>query len=200
MTPAGTTESLRVLLKYTQALAAALKARDESTRYHCERVVELALELGRDCALSSRELELLEFGASFHDVGKIGIPDHILRKQGPLNEEEWTLMQTHSEIGANILLETAFDCAPEVAAIVRHHHEHFDGGGYPDRLQGGGIPLLARILSVADSFDALSTPRAYHPGAEAAVILQIIEQEAGTKHDPDLVTRFCRLMQRKQKT
>lgn len=190
----ATQETLRVLVKYSRALSAALKARDPYTRYHCERVVQLAVDLGRYCALSEHELVLLEFSAGFHDIGKIGIPDHILLKEGPLTPDEWVVMQNHSDIGARILLETELDFAAQIASIIRHHHERFDGSGYPDGLKGTDIPLLARILAVADSYDALGSHRVYHPATGHGSILEIIETESGAKHDPDLVEAFCRMM------
>ncbi|HJV86473.1 MAG TPA: HD domain-containing phosphohydrolase [Noviherbaspirillum sp.] len=178
------------LHRYTKALSVALHERDPYTRFHCERVINLATEVGIACKLADRELVLLGVSASFHDVGKIGIPDSVLRKPGKLDADEWEIMKTHSERGERILRATSLPDAPAVANIIRHHHEHFDGSGYPDALSGDGIPLLARILSMADSYDAMATVRAYHRPRTHEEILAAMRAEVGIKFDPSMFAHF----------
>ncbi|WP_305856068.1 HD-GYP domain-containing protein [Balneatrix alpica] len=176
------------------ALALSLGYRDALTRAHADRVVLLCDALAHHCQLSQTEINILLLAAQLHDLGKIGIADAILQKPGALNTEEWALMQQHSAIGAEIITVTAFPRAEQVAQCVRHHHEHFDGSGYPDRLQGQQIPLLARILTIADSYDAMAVTRAYHPARSHLHIMAIMEEETGTKFDPALMSVFCPLI------
>ena len=143
------------------ALAATVDAKDPYTCGHSTRVKEYALLAGIQLSLSKNELDILEYGGILHDVGKIGIPDSILLKPGPLNHQEWTVMREHPIIGFNILKDVSF--LEEVSKLVLHHHERYDGTGYPSGLQGADIPLGARILAIADSFDTMTTDRAYRP-------------------------------------
>ena len=177
-------------------MTAALHERDPYTRFHCERVMFLAQELGKACGLSFDELKSLHLGAVFHDVGKIGVPDQVLLKPGRLNNTEWNLMKAHSEQGERIFRSAALDRADDVALIIRHHHESFDGSGYPDGLKGECIPLPCRILLVADSYDAMATARAYHPARTHRDVMQILESEQGTKIDPNVLHEFKRLIER----
>ncbi len=182
------------LRRYTKALSVALHERDPYTRFHCERVINLATEIGIACELSDRELVLLGVGASFHDVGKIGIPDSVLLKPGKLDADEWEIMKTHSERGERIVRATMLADAPAVASIIRHHHEHVDGSGYPDGLSGDGIPLLSRILSIADSYDAMATVRAYHRPRGHEEVVAMIRAEVNTKFDPKVFERFAEVI------
>ncbi|KAB2926718.1 MAG: HD domain-containing protein [Dechloromonas sp.] len=179
-----------------RTLTVALGERDHHTRQHSERVVGLALELGRHIELSACELDLLALGAQFHDLGKIGIPDQILRKPAPFEEDEWACMKQHATIGERIILAIADDRSPEVARIVRHHHERFDGAGYPDGLSGTSIPLLARIVSLTDSYDAMAVSRPYQRARQHMAVMDILNSEAGSKHDPDLVHAFCSVIEK----
>lgn len=151
--------------------------------------------MGRRIGLESAELELLTIAASFHDIGKIGIPDHILFKPGRLDPDERAIMNRHAETGEKILQATDIDGCLEVAAIIRHHHEHFDGDGYPDRLQGEAIPISARIISINDSYDAMAETRAYHHGRTHTEIMKVIESECGNKHAPWLLNQFIPLIE-----
>lgn len=179
-----------------RSLTVALGERDHHTRRHSERVVQLAVELGRHIDLSERELDLLSLGAQFHDLGKIGIPDQILRKPAPFEELEWECMKQHAIIGERIILAIGDDKSPEVARIVRHHHEHFNGSGYPDGLRGTAIPLFARIVSLTDNYDAMAVSRPYQKARQHRTVMDILSSEAGTKHDPDLLHAFCTVIEK----
>lgn len=176
--------------KIAHALTVALGARDHYTRIHCDRVVQLAAELGMHIGLTPQELEKLALSARFHDLGKIGIPDTILRKPTSFEANEWECMKQHVLIGEQIVLAINGGRASGIARTVRHHHEHYDGSGYPDGLKGSDIPLDARIISVADSYDAMIARRPYHNARDHQAVMDILISESGSKHDPDLVHAF----------
>ena len=184
------------LKRLTHALAVALGERDRHTRLHSERVVDLSLELGRHCDFTGRELDILALGAEFHDIGKIGIPDRVLQKPAAFDAEEWVAMKEHPLIGERILAAIDMDEAREAARVVRHHHEHFDGSGYPDGLAGSRIPVYSRIISLADSYDAIAFTRPYHHARRHHEIMDILHREGGGKHDPDLLHAFCSVIER----
>ena len=184
-----------VLYKFTKALSVALGYRDLMTRLHSERVHGLCDALGAACGLSSKELGILKIASSFHDIGKIGIPDHILLKPTAFDAAEWAIMKQHAEIGERIMAVTELDGSLQVAQVIRHHHEHYDGQGYPDGLAGAQIPIGARIISIADSYDAMAQTRAYHRAKTHAQIMPILQQETGIKHDPELMRIFCSLIE-----
>lgn len=177
-----------------KSLCVALGERDKHTRQHCDRVVDLALALGRHIELTHRELSLLALGAQFHDIGKIGIPDHLLSKPAPFVESEWAHMKQHPEIGERIILALEGEHTRELACIVRHHHERFDGSGYPDRLSGTDIPLLSRVIALVDNYDAMAESRPYHHGRSHEQVMTIMDSETGSKHDPDLMHAFRALI------
>jgi putative two-component system response regulator len=166
-------------------LANAIEVRDEGMEGHTERLAGLALEVGRELGLPDRELEMLELGAVLHDVGKIGIPDRILMKPGPLTRDEREVMETHAVIGDRML--APLEPLAAVRSIVRHHHERWDGAGYPDRLAGDEIPLLARIVAIADSVEAMSGERPYRDPKNAHEVVAELEQGLGRQWDPALV-------------
>lgn len=195
--PARQAEALP-MKNITQSLTVALGERDEHTRMHSDRVGRLAAELGHHLELSQRELELLELGARFHDLGKIGIPDHVLRKPGAFEATEWECMKQHTVIGERIILAISDEKSPEVARIVRHHHEHFDGSGYPDRLAGSDIPLYSRIISLTDCYDAMAASRPYHQARKHQAVMDILFGETGAKHDPDLLQAFCTVIEKSE--
>jgi HD-GYP domain-containing protein (c-di-GMP phosphodiesterase class II) len=174
----------------TRALLVALGERDRHTLEHSDRVVAAAVALGRHCGLSSGELNSLWLAAAFHDIGKIGIPDQVLLKPGSLDGEEWTCMKTHTAVGERILRALPVPGVEAAAAAVRHHHEHYDGAGYPDGLGGEDIPVLSRIISVVDSYDAMATTRSYHRGRDHGQVMATLRRETGSKHDPYVVARF----------
>lgn len=172
------------------ALVAALRVRDSYTQLHSDRVVGLAVELGVACRLDTHELFLLKMGACFHDIGKIGIPDQILLKPAELTDEERTVMRSHPDKGAEIVGQLFVEGAEGIATTVRHHHEHYDGEGYPNRLRGEAIPLYSRMISLADSYDAMVTRRPYNPGKTHEQAIAVIRSEAGSKLDPYLSRKF----------
>lgn len=186
------------LYMYTKALSVALGYRDLLTRLHSERVQGLSREIGVHCGLSNNELNALNIAASFHDIGKIGIPDHILLKPAQFDADEWETMKQHSEIGEKIMAATELQGSQQAALLIRHHHEHYDGQGYPDKLSGEQIPVCARIISIADSYDAMAVTRSYHNARTHAEIMAILHQEAGEKHDPDLMDFFSEIIEPSQ--
>lgn len=186
---------IEALYKYTRALAVALDHRDRPTRLHSDRVGNLAAELGTHCGLAPRELGTLAIAAAFHDIGKIGVPDQILMKPSALNADEWAAIRRHSEIGEEILLATELGGVVPAARLIRHHHEHFDGSGYPDGLVGESIPFGARIIGIVDSYDAMAVTRSYHRERSHAEIMSILHEESGAKHDPTLLGVFGRMIE-----
>jgi putative nucleotidyltransferase with HDIG domain len=167
-------------------------ARDSYTAGHSRRVQQLALAIGRELGLSHAELDLLGHAALFHDIGKLAIPDSILLKPASLTPDEWSLMQRHAEEGARIIDRLGFlnDAVP----AIHHHHERFDGTGYPDRLQGEDIPLGARIIHVADALDSMLTTRIYRAARPAAEALQELRRAAGTQFCPRCVSALERIL------
>ena len=183
------------LYTYTKALSVALGYRDLLTRLHSDRVRGLSVEIALACGLSNKELDVLKIAASFHDIGKIGIPDHVLLKPAKLNDAEWEVMKKHSEIGEKIIAATELEGSQQAALVIRHHHEHYSGLGYPDGLSGQDISICARIISIADSYDAMAVTRSYHRARTHQDIMEILYQEAGEKHDPDLMPTFCDIIE-----
>jgi HD-GYP domain-containing protein (c-di-GMP phosphodiesterase class II) len=165
------------------AFVNALEARDLYTRQHSSRVTGISLILGKKLGCTSEQLDILNFAGRLHDIGKIGIRDDILLKPGKLTVEEFV-------IGANILEQLGLWENERV--IIRSHHERFDGSGYPDGLKQGEIPFLARILSVADVYDAIASDRAYRAKMEESLILKIITEGSGSQFDPDIVAAFLK--------
>jgi putative two-component system response regulator len=166
-------------------LANAIEVRDGSMQGHTERLASLAVEIGRLNGLSQTELEALELGAVLHDIGKIGIPDSILLKPGALNADERAAICTHVEIGDRLL--APLDLLEQVRPVVRHHHERWDGTGYPDRLAGSDIPFLARIVAIADSVEAMSGQRPYRTPLSANDVIRELGQGRERQWDPLLV-------------
>jgi len=167
------------------ALAAAVEAKDPFTENHTQRVADSARHIGVRLGLSELQVDTLHRGGLIHDIGKIGVPEAILLKAGPLNPEEQALMRRHVVIGENIVrpLRTGINLLP----IIRHHHERFDGDGYPDRLAGKDIPHLARIVAVCDAFDALVNDRPYRARRPVEEALTVLADGAGTQWDPEVV-------------
>jgi putative two-component system response regulator len=170
------------------ALAAAVEAKDSLTERHTQRVGESARHLGRRLGLPEFALDALYRGGIIHDIGKIGVPDAVLLKPGPLNEVETTRMRSHPVIGESIVrpLRTGTSLLP----IIRHHHERYDGHGYPDGLRGLEIPRLARIVSVCDAYDALINDRPYRPRRSAEEAIKVLQDGAGSQWDPEVVRLF----------
>jgi diguanylate cyclase (GGDEF)-like protein/putative nucleotidyltransferase with HDIG domain len=175
-----------------ESLSATVDARDAYTAGHSRRVQQLALAIGRELGLSQAELDLLGHAALFHDIGKLAIPDVILLKPASLTEDEWELMQRHADEGARIIDRLGFlnDAVP----AIRHHHERFDGTGYPDRLKGEEIPLGARIFHVADALDSMLTTRIYRAARPATEALDELRRAAGSQFCPRCVAALERIL------
>lgn len=178
------------LAEFAESLSVALEERDSDTRLHSDRVVDIAMDIGRRCGMSKSELSLLWLSAAFHDVGKIGIPDSVLRKPGVLNVQEWETMKSHVVVGEKIMRAIKAPGMDWVADAVRHHHESFDGSGYPDGLVADEIPLMARIIAIADGYDAMVTERPYHAGLSHDVVIEYMSEEVGDKYDPEIFRQF----------
>ena len=175
-------------LETISALARSVEARDAYTGSHVERVRAHSRQIGETRGLSASALRQLEFGAVLHDVGKIGVPDEILQKPGPLDADEWTFMRHHPEIGRRVLEGISF--LADALDAVACHHERWDGTGYPGGLAGESIPLFGRIVAVADAFDAMITDRPYRAGLPLEFALGEIERGRGSQFDPDVASAF----------
>jgi len=174
-----------------KALTAALETRDSETHGHSERVVTYSLRLGREYGLSSDEMKALEFGSLLHDIGKIGVPDSILRKPAKLTEEEWVRMREHPLHGQQILRGIEF--LQGASRVVAQHHEKWDGTGYPLGLRKEDIDICARIFSVADAFDAITSDRVYRRGKSYEAASQELDDWSGRQFDPKVVEAFHRV-------
>ena len=174
-----------------RALAAAVDARDPLTQYHSRNVAALAVLVARDLGMAPERVRLIEMAAVLHDIGKIGITDEILIKPGPLTEEETALVREHSALGERILASTSLD---QVLPWIRHHHERWDGAGYPDGLAAVAIPLEARVLSVCDAYDAMINERPYHRALSRAEAKQELVDCMGTQFDPAVVEVFIGML------
>lgn len=170
----------------------ALDLRDHETSDHTQRVCDLTLRMARTMGVNETELEHIRRGALLHDIGKIGVPDHILRKPGKLDEAEWQIMRQHPVMAYKTLTGITFLSA--ALDIPFCHHEKWDGTGYPRGLHGQDIPLAARIFAVADVWDALSSDRPYRPAWQHAQVLEYIQAHAGTHFDPHVVELFIPLI------
>jgi len=186
LTNAASFHSLETtFLETVEALANALEANDEYTSSHARWITDLALKVGKGLGLDAQQLKRLELGALFHDIGKIGIPEAILSKPGPLTEAERRLIETHPELGERII--APIDRLEEVRPIVRHCHERYDGAGYPDKLAGKDIPLESRIIFVCDAYHAMTTDRPYRKRLSKVEALRRLDQAASTQFDPRVV-------------
>jgi putative nucleotidyltransferase with HDIG domain len=174
-----------------KALTAALETRDSETHGHSERVVSYSLRLGREYGLNSEQMKSLEFGSLLHDIGKIGVPDSILRKPAKLTEEEWVRMREHPLHGQQILRGIEF--LQGAARVVAQHHEKWDGTGYPLGLRREEIDINARIFAVADAFDAITSDRVYRRGKSYEAAAQELDDWAGRQFDPKVVEAFHRV-------
>lgn len=176
------------------SIARTVEARDPETSDHCERLAQLSVKLGRRLMLDEDELTALRRGGYLHDLGKVGIPDSVLLKPGSLDEGEWAVMKRHVEIGVEI-------CSPlrslrPVLPLIRHHHERFDGSGYPDGLRGQEIPLLARVFQLVDIYDALTNDRCYRKALEPDHALEVMADETRQGFwDPEIFDEFVSLVE-----
>ncbi len=171
-----------------RTLESTLSVRDHMTEEHAERMKEMAMGFGRIMDVSGEDLEILALLAVTHDIGKIGVPDEVLFKNGPLNDYEWEIMRSHSEIGYRIALESKVLAG--VADYILHHHEHWDGNGYPYQLKGHDIPLVCRILSIIDAYDAMINNRPYRSALSSTEAIRELLNDRGRKFQPILVDKF----------
>ncbi len=187
-------ETLLVLKKShldsVKALAGAIDAKDPYTRGHSDRVRRMSMRIGTKLGFSEERLENLVFGALLHDIGKIGIRDEVLQKKGPLTPEEYQYVQQHPLIGVKIV--EGIDFFKNKIAMVRNHHEHYDGSGYPDGLIGDVIPLEARIIAIPDAFDAMTSLRPHRRAIPADEVIEEMEKEKGKQFDPGLLEIFLK--------
>ena len=180
-----------------RALANAIDAKDPYTNGHSKRVTEFSMMTGRAMGLNDDQLERLEYMAVLHDVGKIGIKDAVLNKQAKLDDEEFAIMKSHTMIGAKILGE--MKTLQELVNGAKYHHEKFDGTGYYNRLKGEEIPLEARIISVSDTYDAMTSDRPYRKGLDHEIAMNEINRCSGTQFDPEVVKYFNKVMEKSPK-
>jgi len=173
------------------ALAATLRMRDAETQGHSERVVKFSLVLGRELGLNPTQMKSLEHGSLLHDIGKIGVPDSILRKPGRLTNVEWIRMREHPLLGLQIL--SGVDFLKGASLVVAQYHERWDGKGYPFGISGKGIDRNARIFAVADAFDAMTSRRVYHLAETFEAASAELRRTAGQQFDPDVVAAFVRI-------
>ena len=173
------------------ALANAVDARDSETGDHSVRVATYVVAIARDLGLSAEQIAELKIAAELHDIGKIGVPDSVLMKPGPLTPAEWDLMRHHAVVGSSILQSTPLSAA--VKEAVRHVHEHWDGGGYPDQFKGEQIPLFARIIAVVDAFEAMTSKRPYRSALSHPRAMAELQHKRNSQFDPQVVDAFCRV-------
>ncbi|MBO1510237.1 HD-GYP domain-containing protein [Metabacillus bambusae] len=182
-------------IELTKVLANALDSRDSYTLHHSENVAKYAVKIAKKKKLSKNLCNIIHIGALLHDIGKIGIPEHILTKPGKLTNDEYHFIKTHPTIGYEIIKHVASFSENGVLDIVLYHHERFDGKGYPKGLKGKQIPLVARIIAVADTFDAMTSKRVYRDELDLDYTLNEIRKNKGTQFDPDIVDVFLGLFE-----
>jgi HD-GYP domain-containing protein (c-di-GMP phosphodiesterase class II) len=174
------------------ALADTIEKRDPYTGGHTKRVMDYSVAIGIEMGLSKEEIEKLKLAAILHDIGKIGIRDVILLKEEKLSDEEYKVIQNHTIYGAEIIAHIRQ--LKDIVLSVKYHHEKFDGSGYPEGLKGEDIPLIARIIAVADAFDAMTTDRPYRKGLTVEIALKELKNKAGTQFDPKVVEAFYKAL------
>jgi len=192
------TQSDRNYLRSIRVLINLAEEREPYTRKHSIRVSNYAVMLAKSLALPKEEIQRIRIAAMLHDIGKIGIDRNILLKKGPLSKKEYNAVKRHSEFGAEILRPLKF--FDPIASIIRHHHENYDGTGYPDGLKGEDIPRASRIISIADSYDALTSKRTYRNAYSEEEAKKIMRGEAGTRFDTLFLKKFIDCLCRQAKT
>ena len=182
----------KAYLESIETLRYTVEAKDSYTRGHSDRVSEISILIGKKVNLSEEDLKTLKIGGLFHDIGKIGVPDSILLKETKLTDDEYSEIKNHPSIGAHILsTATIFK---DIIPIVKHHHERYDGRGYPGQLRGEDIPYLARITAIADSFDAMTSRRTYRDSLPIDTVIAEFERCKGTQFDPELIDVFLDIL------
>ena len=179
-------------LECVQTLRYTVEAKDTYTRGHSDRVSEFSVLIGKKLGLPEEQLKILRIGGLFHDIGKIGIPDSILQKETKLTDDEYSEIKNHPSIGAHIL--GAASIFKDIIPIVKHHHERYDGRGYPSGLAGENIPYLARIAAVADTFDAMTSKRSYRDALDLQYVKDEFERCKGTQFDPQIAEVFINIL------
>jgi putative nucleotidyltransferase with HDIG domain len=182
----------KAYLESIETLRYTVEAKDVYTRGHSERVAEFSVLIGKKMGLSEADLKTLRIGGLFHDIGKIGIPDAILLKESKLTDDEYSEIKNHPAIGKHILSNaTLFQ---DIIPIVYHHHEKYNGTGYPERLSGEAIPLFARIAAVADTFDAMTSKRSYRNAIPIDIVKEEIIKCSGSQFDPEVANVFLDIL------
>ena len=179
-------------LESIQTLRYTVEAKDTYTRGHSDRVSEYSVLIGKYLNLPESDIENLRLGGLFHDIGKIGVPDSILQKEAKLTDDEYSQIKQHPNIGVHILSHAKM--FKDILPIVEHHHEKYDGSGYPGKLKGDNIPYLARITAIADSFDAMNSKRSYRDPLPAEVIISEFEKCKGIQFDPEMDDVFLDIL------
>jgi len=182
----------KAYLETIETLRFTVEAKDTYTRGHSDRVSEYSVLLGKHLGLSEEDIHLLRVGGLFHDIGKIGVPDSILLKTSKLTDDEYSEIKNHPKIGSQILSNaTIFEKA---IPVVKHHHERYDGFGYPEKLAGEDIPYLARIAAVADSFDAMTSRRTYRDSMPLDIVIEEIKKNKSSQFDPNIADKFLDIL------
>lgn len=179
-------------LESIQALRYTVEAKDPYTRGHSDRVSEYSILIGEKLNLSKKDLKDLKIGGLFHDIGKIGVPDEILKKETRLTDDEYSEIKNHPNIGVHILSNASI--FKDILPIVKHHHEKYDGTGYPGKLKGEEIPFLARITAVADSFDAMTSKRTYRDSLPMETVISEFQRCKGSQFDPQITDIFLDIL------
>ncbi|MDN5304178.1 MAG: hypothetical protein PWP46_1060 [Fusobacteriaceae bacterium] len=180
--------------EFIESLNEIVELKDTYTRGHSNRVAEISTLIAKSLNLSNEDIFLTHISGHLHDIGKIGIPDQILLKKGKLTNEEYETIKLHPNLGYNILKKVKN--MKNLAIIIKHHHERWDGKGYPDNLKGDDIPLISRIISIADAFDAMNSSRSYRNKLEIDYILNEIKNNLGTQFDPIIGKRFLEIFEK----
>lgn len=183
----------KAYLESIETLRYTVEAKDTYTRGHSDRVSAYSVLIGERLGLSDEDLKILKIGGLFHDVGKIGVPDSILLKEAKLSDDEYSQIKNHPSIGAHILSSATI--FKDIIPIVKHHHERFDGNGYPGKLKGEEIPFLARIAAVADTFDAMTSRRTYRDALSLDIVIEEIRKCSGTQFDPTIAKAFLDILE-----
>ena len=183
----------KAYMESIETLRYTVEAKDPYTRGHSDRVSSYSVLIGEKLGLSDKDIRILRIGGLFHDIGKIGVPDAILLKDSNLSDDEYSQIKNHPTIGEHILSNATI--FKDMIPIVKHHHERFDGRGYPSRLAGTDIPYFARIAAVADTFDAMTSKRSYRDPLPLQVVIDEIKKCSGTQFDPDIAKVFVEILE-----